>query len=238
MRRSLRGIASQTPLGRAFYERHTVSVAKDLLGKVLVRRLGNTVLEGVIVEVEAYRGEDDPASHAYRGLTGRNRVMFGQPGHAYVYFTYGMHHCLNITTEPAGHPGAVLIRAVQPVKGIETMQRRRGTQQVKSLANGPANLTEAFAVTKALNGHDLTVGTKLFIAESDSPKEFEIVSTSRIGIRVGLERPWRFLMKGSPFVSKQRARPLACVNQFSEPTSICARRTHAQQNLNVRILKR
>jgi DNA-3-methyladenine glycosylase len=200
---SFHGSASRTPLERAFYERHTVRVAKDLLGKVLVRGLRRTVLEGVIVEVEAYRGQDDPASHAYRGLTGRNRVMFGQPGHAYVYFTYGMHHCLNVTTEPTGQPGAVLIRAVQPTRGIEKMERQRGTQQVRNIANGPAKLTEAFTVTKTLNGHDLTVGTKLFIAESESPKEFETSSTSRIGIRAGLEQQWRFLIKGSPFVSRQ-----------------------------------
>jgi DNA-3-methyladenine glycosylase len=177
-------------------------VARELLGKILVRRLGPAVLEGVIVEVEAYRGYDDPASHAYRGPTRRNQVMFGQPGHAYVYFTYGMHYCLNVTTEPAGQPGAVLIRAAQPVNGIERMRKERRTERIKDLANGPAKLTRAFAVTRALNGHDLTLGTKLFIAETDNPEPLEIVSTRRIGIRVGLDRPWRFLIKGNPFVSR------------------------------------
>ena len=202
MHSSCRGTASLTPLKRPFYERDTVRVARELLGKVLVRRLGATLLEGVIVEVEAYRGYDDPASHAYRGPTRRNQVMFGQPGHAYVYFTYGMHYCLNVTTEPAGQPGAVLIRAAQPVNGIERMKKERRTERIKDLANGPAKLTRAFAVTRALNGHDLTLGAELFIAENDKPEPLEIVSTRRIGIRVGLDRPWRFLIKGNPFVSR------------------------------------
>lgn len=190
-------------LTREFYERNSVRVAKELLGKVLVRGLGATVLEGIIVEVEAYRGYDDPASHAYRGPTRRNQVMFGQPGHAYVYFTYGMHYCLNVTTEPTGQPGAVLIRAAQPLKGIDRMKRQRGTEEVKNLANGPGKLTQAFAVTKALNGHDLTLGTRLSIAESDNSEPLKIVSRSRIGIRAGVEKPWRFLIKDNPFVSEQ-----------------------------------
>ena len=202
MYHSFRGSISLTPLARFFYERDTVGVAKELLGKVLVRRVGAAVLEGIIVEVEAYRGYDDPASHAYRGPTRRNQVMFGEPGHAYVYFTYGMHYCLNVTTEPAGQPGAVLIRAAQPIKGIERMKKERRTDQIKNLANGPAKLTRTFAVTRALNGHDLTLGTKLFIAETDRSEPLKIVSRRRIGIRVGLDRPWRFLIKGNPFVSR------------------------------------
>jgi DNA-3-methyladenine glycosylase len=190
------------PLGRAFYERNTVRVAKDLLGKVLVRRLGATLLEGLIVETEAYRGYDDAASHAYRGPTRRNQVMFGEPGHAYVYFTYGMHYCLNVTTEPVGQAGAVLIRAVQPVKGIVKMKKRRGTEHVKDLSNGPAKLTQAFAVTKALNGHDLTSGEKLFVAEPCNPEPFNISAGTRIGIRAGGEKPWRFFVSDNPFVSK------------------------------------
>ncbi|WP_455284789.1 DNA-3-methyladenine glycosylase [[Eubacterium] cellulosolvens] len=199
-----RSFHTTTPtLAREFYERNSVRVAKELLGKVLVRRLGATVLEGIIVEVEAYRGCDDPASHAYRGPTRRNQVMFGQPGHAYVYLTYGMHYCFNVTTEPIGQPGAVLIRAAQPLRGIEQMKKQRGTEQVKKLANGPAKLTQAFAVTKALNGHDLTLGAKLFITESDTHEPLETVSRSRIGIRAGIEKPWRFLIKDNPFVSEQ-----------------------------------
>jgi len=195
--------APRIPLRRSFYERGTVRVAKDLLGKLLVRRLGATVLEGMIVEVEAYRGNDDPASHAYGGITTRNRVMFGQPGHAYVYFTYGMHYCLNVTAEPIGQPGAVLIRAVQPSSGIDRMMKQRATKRIKDLANGPAKLTQAFNITKALNSYDLTTGGKLFIREGDNPEPMHIVSTSRIGIRVGLEKPWRFLIQDNPHVSRQ-----------------------------------
>jgi len=180
-----------------------VRVAKNLLGKLLVRRLGASVLEGMIVEVEAYRGNDDPASHAYGGITRRNRVMFGQPGHAYVYFTYGMHYCLNVTTEPIGQPGAVLIRAAQPLSGIDRMMKERATRRIKDLANGPAKLTQAFDITKALNGYDLTLGKRLYIGEGDNPEPMHVVSTSRIGITVGLEKPWRFLIQGNPFVSRQ-----------------------------------
>jgi len=180
-----------------------VRVARELLGKALVRRLGDTRLEGIIVETEAYRGYDDAASHAYRGPTRRNQVMFGEPGYAYVYFTYGMHYCLNVTTEPAGQPGAVLIRAVQPIKGIVEMKKRRRTEHVKDLSNGPAKLTQAFAVTKALNGHDLTTGRELYIAELSHPEAARIISASRIGIKAGSEKPWRFSIRGNAFVSKR-----------------------------------
>jgi DNA-3-methyladenine glycosylase len=202
MQSSHRSIDSSRPLRRAFYERNTVRVAKDLLGKVLVRRFEATSFEGVIVETEAYRGYDDAASHAYRGPTRRNQVMFGEPGHAYVYFTYGMHYCLNVTTEPAGQAGAVLIRAVQPIKGIVEMKKRRRTEHVKDLSNGPAKLTQAFAVTKALNGHDLTLGRKLYITEPSHPDQFSISAGTRIGVRADAEKLWRFSIRGNPFVSK------------------------------------
>jgi DNA-3-methyladenine glycosylase len=203
MRRAPDATGSLRPLRRAFYERNTVRVAKELLGKVLVRRLGDTSLEGIIVETEAYRGYDDAASHAYRGPTRRNQVMFGEPGHAYVYFTYGMHYCLNVTTEPTGQPGAVLIRAVQPVKGIVEMKKLRRTDHVKALSNGPAKLTQAFAVTKALNGYDLTSAGELYLAEPSHPGKVRIRATTRIGIKAGSEKPWRFSIKGNPFVSRQ-----------------------------------
>jgi DNA-3-methyladenine glycosylase len=192
----------KVPLTRPFYERNTIKVARELLGNILVRKLGSTVLEGMIVETEAYRGNDDPASHAYRGLTRRNEVMFGEPGHAYVYFTYGMHHCLNVTTENAGQAGAVLIRALQPIKGLAEMKRRRRIEYVKDLSNGPAKLTQAFAVTKTLNGHDLTSGKELLIAEPLHQKRLSITAGGRIGIRSGCEKPWRFFVKGNPYVSK------------------------------------
>lgn len=202
MHSSSHGSVLSIPLQRSFYKGDTVIVARELLGKILVRRIGATTLEGAIVEVEAYRGYDDPASHAYGGQTRRNLVMFGEPGHAYVYFTYGMHYCLNVTTEPAGQPGAVLIRALEPVKGTKRMIKERGTKKILELTNGPARLAQAFVVTKALNGHDLTIGRKLFIRESNIPEPVEIESSARIGIRAGLERPWRFFISGNPFVSK------------------------------------
>lgn len=196
-------INASAPLPRTFYERNTVRVAKELLGKVLVRRLRPMRLEGIIVETEAYRGRDDAASHACRGPTKRNQVMFGEPGHAYVYFTYGIHYCLNVSTEPTGQPGAVLIRAAQPIKGITEMMSRRGTRHVKDLANGPAKLTQAFAVTRTLNGHDLTSGKKLYIAEPSHPEPCTIETGTRIGITASAEKPWRFFVKGIPFVSKR-----------------------------------
>jgi DNA-3-methyladenine glycosylase len=195
--------ASPRILRRPFYRRNTARVAKELLGKVLVRRLGDTRLEGIIVETEAYRGHDDAASHAYRGPTRRNQVMFGEPGHAYVYFTYGMHYCLNVTTEPLGQPGAVLIRAVQPIKGITEMKRRRGTEHVKDLSNGPAKLTQAFAVDRALNGHDLTSGEKLYAIKPSHAERVRVSVSTRIGIRTSAEKPWRFFIEDNPFVSKR-----------------------------------
>lgn len=191
------------PLARSFYERDTIHVAKALLGKILVRRLGSTTMAAVIVETEGYRGYDDPASHAYMGPTRRNLVMFGEAGHAYIYFTYGMHYCLNVTTERKAQPGAVLIRAVQPVRGIKMMTKHRKTDRLVELTNGPAKLTQALAITRNLNGHDLTSGQGLFIVE-DEPRTPEIKSTRRIGIVSGREKLWRFFMKENPFVSRKR----------------------------------
>ena len=197
------------PLPRSFYERYTIDVAKDLLGKLLVRKFpDNSFVAGVIVEDEAYRGEDDPASHAYRGLTPRNRVMFGKPGVAYVYFTYGMYHCLNIVTEPEGVPAAVLIRAVEPVYGIEKMMKFRGKKDARNLTNGPGKLTMAFNITKELNGIDMTKDDILFVSNYDKYPKFEIGVSSRIGIKVGLDKPWRFYIKDNPYVSKLRGRPM------------------------------
>jgi len=193
------------PLSRSFYVRYTIDVAKDLLGKLLVRRFSDgSYVAGVIVEVEAYRGEDDPASHAYRGLTSRNKVMFGKPGVAYVYFTYGMYHCLNIVTEPEGVPAAVLIRAVEPVFGIDIMMKFRGAKDVRNLTNGPGKLTMAFNITRELNGVDMTKNDVLFVTNYDKYRDFEIESSPRIGIKVGLDKPWRFYIKGNPYVSKTR----------------------------------
>jgi len=195
------------PLPRSFYERYTIDVAKDLLSKLLVRKFPDkSFVAGIIVEVEAYRGEDDPASHAYRGLTPRNKVMFGKPGVAYVYFTYGMYYCLNIVTEPEGVPAAVLIRAVEPVYGIEKMMKFRGIKDVRNLTNGPGKLAMAFNITKELNGVDMTKNDILFVSSYDKYSRFEIGVSSRIGIKVGLDKPWRFYIKENPYVSKLKGK--------------------------------
>ena len=157
---------------------------------------------GRIVEVEAYRGVDDPASHAYRGITKRNEVMFGDSGHAYVYFTMGMHWCLNVTTEKPGTAGAVLIRALEPSEGVAMMARRRGTSVLQELTNGPAKLTQAMSIDGALNGENLMTSRRLFLERGRSVTDVGV--SSRIGISVGTERRWRFFSKGSKFVSKKK----------------------------------
>jgi DNA-3-methyladenine glycosylase len=190
------------PLPRKFYERHTLEVAPDLLGMRLVRRLSGVELVGTIVEVEAYRGTNDPASHAYRGPTPRSRIMWGPPGIAYVYFTYGNHHCLNAVTEPEGSPAAVLIRAVRPLKGVEVMARNRGVQEPHLLASGPGRLTQAFAITLEQNGCDLTQEGELFIAEGE-PVERSLIATSpRVGVKAAKDWPWRFYIRGDRYVSR------------------------------------
>ncbi len=194
---------SEFVLPRAFYTRDTVGVARELLGKLLVRRLEGVELVGRVVEVEAYGGGDDPASHAYRGVTGRNRLMFGEGGFAYVYFTYGKHYCFNVTTEKDGVPGAVLIRALEPVTGIEMMQKNRGIKRVRDLANGPGKLTEALDITREQNGVDLTGGGALFICRPRVAEDFEVVVAKRVGIRVGVDKPWRFYIKDNRFVSRR-----------------------------------
>ena len=191
------------PLPRSFYTRRTLTVAKELLGKYLIRVIGRHVVAGKIVEVEAYGGEDDPGSHAYRGMTPRNRVMFEEGGHAYVYFTYGKHYCFNVVTERRGVPGAVLVRALEPIYGIEIMQRNRGVKEILNLTNGPGKLTQAMRITKEHNGLDLTEGREIFISQPETPERFEVVSTTRIGLRQGADKPWRFYIKGNKFVSKK-----------------------------------
>jgi len=184
-------------LDRRFYERPTVDVARALLGKVLVH--GRTA--GIIVETEAYLGGDDLAAHSARGLTERTRVIFGPPGHAYVYFIYGMYECLNLVAEPDGKPGCVLIRALEPVAGIELMQRRRpAARRLEDLASGPGKLTLALGITRALNGADVTRGP-LTVRYPAEAQPFEIQTTPRIGIRECADWPLRFLIRGNPFVS-------------------------------------
>ncbi len=183
-------------LSRKFYSRNTKTVAKELLGKILVHKK----CKGKIVETEAYFGKNDPASHAHCKITKRNIIMYQKPGTAYVYFTYGNHWLLNVVTEKEGIPGAVLIRAVEPLEGIKIMKRRRKINNIKNLSNGPGKLTKAFGINKKHNGLDLTKDN-LFI--EDSKEKFEIVNTTRIGISKGREKLLRFYIKDNEFVSKK-----------------------------------
>jgi DNA-3-methyladenine glycosylase len=189
---------------RKFYSRNTIDVAKDLLGKILVRIIDGKVISGAIVESEAYRSTDDPASHSHRGKTERNSVMFGEVGHAYVYFTYGNHYCLNIVAKEDTSPaGAVLIRAIEPMEGVSFMRRYRKTSDPYNLTSGPGKLTQALKVTKRQNGVDVTKKEELYVVNGKHIDESEIVATSRIGIRVALDKPWRFLIADNAFVSKK-----------------------------------
>ena len=178
-------------LPREFYQRDTVIVAKKLLGKKLVRKIGNQEISGIITETEAYRHEDDPASHAFRKITDRNKVMFGDVGISYVYFTYGMHYCFNIVAKKSKVPaGAVLIRAIEPDKGIKKMQENRSLKDIKNLTNGPAKLTQALNITKEHYGIDLTKKSEIYITEGIKVKK--IAEAQRIGIKNGKEFLWNF----------------------------------------------
>ena len=187
-------------LPRSFYLRPAVEVSRDLLGKVLVH--GRTA--GIIVETEAYLGGDDLAAHSARGVTDRTRVIFGPPGHAYVYFIYGMYECLNLVAEPEGQAGCVLIRALEPVAGIECMQQRRpAARKPEDLAGGPGKLTLAMGITRAHNGVDVTRGA-LTVRQPREKRAIEIDVTPRIGISKCADWPLRFLIRGNRFVSGPR----------------------------------
>jgi DNA-3-methyladenine glycosylase len=185
-------------LPRSFYLRSATEVARDLLGKIVVH--GPTA--GMIVETEAYLGVSDPAAHSFRGVTPRTKVMFGPPGHAYVYFIYGMYECLNLVCEPAGQAGCVLIRALEPVAGLELMKRRRpAARKPEDLASGPGKLTLALAINRAQNGVDVTRGS-LVVRRPVRPVVHEIDTTPRVGISQAADWPLRFLIRGSRFVSR------------------------------------
>lgn len=187
-------------LKRAFYARPAAEVARDLLGKVLI----HGPCAGMIVETEAYLGGGDLAAHSARGLTPRTRVIFGPPGHAYVYFIYGMYDCLNLVAEPAGQPGCVLIRALEPLAGIDLMRARRpAARRLEDLASGPGKLTLAMAITRTHNGRDVTRGDLVVRAGKHRPQAgLEIAVSPRIGIRQSTGWPLRFFLAGNPFVSR------------------------------------
>ncbi len=198
-------------LPRRFYDRPTLEVARDLIGKILVHNRRGVRTSGVIVEVEAYIGESDPACHAARGLTARNAPLYGAPGHAYVYLNYGIHCLVNIVTESPEYPAAVLIRALDPLEGVDVMRRRRARATkgrrhrpwsaiaTHDLCRGPGNLTLAMGITLAENRLDL-LGERLFV-EDRGIAVGPIVWGTRIGIRVGAEIPWRAWIAGHPAVS-------------------------------------
>jgi DNA-3-methyladenine glycosylase len=188
---------------RRFYDRKSTVVARDLIGKRLVRILSDgRTIEGIIVETEAYGGTADPASHAYKGMTRRNEVMFGEAGHAYVYFTYGFHYCLNfVTNSGKERAGAVLIRAVEPTNGIDFMMERRGTKVFTQLASGPGKLCQAFSIDKSFNGVDVTnPESPIYVRESDNSVGIE--TSPRVGINSATEREWRFYANPNAFVSR------------------------------------
>lgn len=187
----------------AFYRIGAVKLARNLIGKQVNRRIGNILLTGIIVEVEAYTGMRDPASHAYMGRTKRNEVMFGNGGKAYVYFTYGNHFCFNVVAGHKGRAGAVLIRAVEPVDGIEIMKANRKTQDIYNLTNGPGKFAKAFGIDGNLYGADLT-GDIIFLTTPVIKRKFNIAVSKRIGISRNKDKLYRFFVKDDPFVSGSR----------------------------------
>jgi DNA-3-methyladenine glycosylase len=188
-------------LGRKFYERDPAMVAKDLLGKILVRKIGSEILAGKIVETEAYYGARDPASRAYKGKMKFNELMYAEPGRTFIYMVHG-NWLLNIVAHLKGEVGAVLIRAIEPVQGIEVMERNRQVENLRSLTDGPGKLTKALAITRELTGVDVTNRKSELTVTKGEKREFEISSSHRIGVRVDLPQKLRFFIKGNKFVSK------------------------------------
>ena len=194
---------SARPLGGDFYARSALEVAPDLLNKVLVAPDGRA---GRIVEIEAYRGADDPGSHGFRGPTKRNATMFGPPGHLYVYFTYGMHWCANVVAETDGVAAAVLLRALTPLEGLEAMYAARGpaARTERDLCSGPAKLTQALGIDGALDGADLVSGDRgVTIVDDGQPPPPTPAVTKRIGLTNGADLPWRFYIEDTAGISRR-----------------------------------
>lgn len=204
-------VTESTPLKRDFFDRPVLEVAPDLLGRVLLRRTEDGPIALRLTEVEAYAGPADPGSHAYRGRTDRNAVMFGPPGHAYVYFTYGMWHCLNLVCGPEGNPSGVLLRGGEIIEGADLARKRRPTsRRPRDLAQGPARLATALDVDRTLNGADVCGDdpqTSPFQALYGAPPPIDAVRTGpRTGVGgAGADHPWRFWIDGDPTVSPYRA---------------------------------
>jgi DNA-3-methyladenine glycosylase len=198
-------------LGRDFFSDSSLKVAPRLLNKLLVTEDGRA---GRIIEVEAYRGAQDPASHAYRGRTARNGAMFEAGGHLYVYFSYGVHWCANLVCGPEGEAQAVLLRALEPVRGVEAMRAARWTSQAKQsdrdLCRGPGRLCQAMGIDRSLDGADLTApGALLWVEDDGTPPPVGAVGSPRIGISVAADLPWRFTVEGHPGISRSVIRKRA-----------------------------
>ncbi len=189
------------PLSLSFYSRHTLEVLADLIGMILIRRSKEGITSGFIVEAEAYRGEDDPASFASRGRTPKSEMLYSEPGKAFVFRCYGIHFLLNVVTEGKDFPAAVLIRAVEPLSGISLMKERRGSDNLLNLCSGPAKMCQAFGIDLSLNGAPMfSLQSPIFIEKGDK-KGLDLTWSSRIGIREGKERLWRASIQGNQFVS-------------------------------------
>jgi DNA-3-methyladenine glycosylase len=202
-----------TILRREFFNRNPVTVARELLGKLLIRREGRKLMAGRIVEDEAYLGQDDPAAHSYAGRTARNFVLFGPPGHAYVYFIYGNHYCLNVSCMPEGIGEGVLFRAMEPVLGLDSMAAARDLDlprepratQLRMISSGPGRMAEALGITRERdNDKDLTSAKSDLWFADDGYRPERIVATPRIGITKAVEHPLRFVIAGNPYVSAKR----------------------------------
>lgn len=181
------------------FEKSALIIAKNLLGSYLVHNSLEGLTVGRIVETECYLGANDIASHAFHGITERNKIMFGPSGHFYIYFTYGMHYCINIVTEKEGIAEAVLIRALEPIKGIELMQHRRHTDNITNLSNGPAKLTQAMGINKKING--LSVESPQLYLTPTNDHSFKIIHKPRIGIKANTDKLWRFYIENNPYIS-------------------------------------
>ena len=191
-------------LSHTFYSLPTLEVARNILGKIFVRKIDNKILAGHIVEVEAYHQDGDRASHSFRGMTARNEVMFREGGFLYVYFTYGMHFCMNIVTEEKNTGAAVLIRAIEPLAGIEIMRKNRGEKiSLHNLTNGPAKCCQAFSIARNENGTDLS-GKTIYILDAPRIQDSSVGCSARIGIKESTELQWRFFIKGNAFVSRMK----------------------------------
>ena len=200
-------------LAREFFNRDPVTVGLELLGKLLIRREGRKLLAGRIVEDEAYLGRQDPAAHAFAGMTARNFVLFGPPGHAYVYFIYGNHYCLNVSCMPEGQGEGVLFRAMEPVFGTDAMVRARGIHlppsprptQLRLISSGPGRMSEALGITRLRdNNKDLTSRDSDLWFADDGSRPDRIAATARIGITKAVDQPLRFVILGNPYVSAKR----------------------------------